>query len=376
MNLLELLLRQIASLCDLRDESQVVLNGDKLSIGGKELSVTGVFFSEGITLEREDQSTLSDYLDQFLVETATLSVRSKADATVGYSVHKLRSINNNIHHGFFELQNNDGSRRGVVFTGCFTGSVDQPDLTTFPEAVFALCLLEPSSTLEEAISWVTIFEAIGPFAVCQGGELPKCTLAECGMFAFGSKAFSFEWDNQVPMIVRAQKEDLPPEAEAAYLAALEKSNTPDIAFMQLYRVLEILFAVGLKAKVCNSGINDVLRIIKGIKDLSELTMLSTLLEPVAVPFAKFTVADFRKLYGDHSPINQYAPINDWLKKPETSNPSKDLRAKIVYYIRCSLVHSKLGEIEPFLLEPFSHEQVEALLHVVDDMHCLVQSLIY
>ena len=373
MNLSERLIANIAQLFGIDDISQITIQGNSVSIAGNDLSCENVLFNERLG---GSQSSLSDYLAEYNVGPE-LSISHITDVTLGFNVQKLRLINGEIRHGFYTLESSEGSPKGVVFTGLCSGSLEEPNLTMFPEVIFALCILEPCGVLEEVKGWAPIFEALGPFAVLCKEELPICPLAECGIFGSESNPFSFHWDNELPRTIQTPNRETPPEAEAAYVAALANSNTPGIAFTQLYRVLEIYFAIGLRERIKNSDIREVLKEMKRFKDLSELTMLSTLLAPIPVPFSKFTATDFRKLYGTHTPTSSnYAPIKDWLAKTPMTIPSGNLRALLIYYVRCSLVHSKLGETEPFLMEPYTIDQVESLSRIIEDMRTIIQHLLY
>ncbi|GKT10342.1 hypothetical protein [Desulforhabdus sp. TSK] len=245
--------------------------------------------------------------------------------------------------------------------------------------MLAVCLLDAIHLVNE-VGWAEIFEAIGSFAIFTEEQVPYGLLADCGIFSPETRSFTFSWINEIPQGFRSRKGNIPQDAETAYIAALSSSRAPDIAFTRLYRVLEILFAVGLKTKIERSPVTEVLRVMKDFQRLSELDMLSTLLEGSSIRLPSFTLADFKELYGEHKPEGNYQKIAKWLNAASSSspfaNPPDDLVATLIYYIRCSLVHSKLGEKEPFLLGPFSDNQIDALCHLVDDLRDIIKSLIY
>jgi hypothetical protein len=379
MALLNVFLQKICTLFGINDVTQVLNSGDHLSIGSKSLPLIDIFFRENGTRENTD-SQLELYLNQFEIKPGSVkSIHHKNDSTNCFHIVKLHVLNENIQHGFFELTESDGTRIGFVFTGKFAGSIDQPDLTGFPEAIFAICVLDADSTLNEITGWEEVFEAIGPFAVCHKENVLQNSLAEYGIFTHSPNTFMFSWDNLIASTLRPIKHSIPHEAQMAYVAALKQSNSPDIALVNLYRTFEVLFAVGLKDKILQSAPNDVIKIFRDLKSLSELDMLSTLLEQSHVSFTHFTLTDFCSLFGTHKPEDKYRDISAWFTANSSQRnvyPPNDLRAKIIYYIRCSLVHSKLGEKEPFLIGPYTNQQTLALSNIIEDIRSIIKSLIY
>lgn len=378
MSLLGYFRRRIESLTQVDDPSDIQIVSNEILIGSKALPLMGVFFSEN-NIHDNQICPLSDYLGQYEVKPGhDFTLQCKSDEEIYYRIIRLRVENKNIQQGLYEIFKNNGDRNGIIFTGSFSGSIDQPEFANFQEALFAICLLDSVHPLNE-VGWAEIFESLGPFAIFSGDHIPYGLLADCGIFSPDITTFTFSWTNEIPQGFRSRKENVPQEAETAYIAALSTSNSPDVAFTRLYRVLEILFAVGLKAKIENSPVTEVLRVMKEFQRLSELDMLSTLLERSSISFVSFTLTDFIELYGSHKPEGNYQKITNWLNTASSTslaNPPNDLVATIIYYIRCSLVHSKLGEKEPFLLGPFSGRQLDALCHLVDDVRNVIKSLVY
>lgn len=378
MNLLTQFRQRIASLVHVDDPSDIQIGVNGISFGPKTLPLINVFFSENSIYEIQN-CPLSHYLSQYELKPGnSLILQHKSDEAICYNVIRLRVENQTIQQGFYEILNNSGERSGIIFTGIFSGSINQPEFINFPESLFAVCLLDAVQSLND-VDWSEIFESIGAFAIFSGEHIPYGTLADCGIFSANTTTFTFSWINEIPQLVTNRKESVPQEAETAYIAALSTSKTPDVAFTQLYRVLEILFAVGLKAKIENSLVTEVLKVMKEFQRISELDMLSTLLERSAISFSSFTLSDFVELFGTHKPEGNYQKITSWLNSESSNplaNPPNDLIATLIYYIRCSLVHSKLGEKEPFLLGPFSDKQTDALCHLVDDARNIVKSLVY
>lgn len=378
MSLLSHFRQRIASLTQIDDPSHIQIGIDGILIGSKTLPLINVFFSEN-NIHDAASCPLSDYLGQYELKPGhNLILQHKSDEASCYNIIRLRVENQNIQQGFYEILNNSGERNGIVFTGSFSGSIDQPEFISFQESLFAVCLLDAINQLNE-VGWSEIFESLGAFAIFSGEHIPYGLLADCGIFSADTTAFTFAWINEIPQAFRSRRENVPQEAETAYIAALSTSNSPDVAFTRLYRVLEILFAVGLKAKIENSPVTEVLKVMKEFQRLSELDMLSTLLERSSIPFSSFTLTDFIELFGTHKPEGNYQKITNWLNSESSNplaNPPNDLVATLIYYIRCSLVHSKLGEREPFLLGPFSDKQIDALCHLVDDVRNIIKSLVY
>lgn len=374
MDLFHLFVNKIVALFEIESSSLKEFIGENgLSIGNLNLPFSGVF------LAGNDDSPVQgvrDYLNKYEQAAERLNVvKMKDDPIQLFYIFRLHLLNINIEPGFFEIHDADSTRFGVVFTGSLDESIEELDLVDFPETMFALCLLEPSVEKLRIQNWAGIFESIGPFAICRKDHNIETILADSGLFLFENNSFSYEWENRVPASVNLYPSRVP-EAEAAYLSALRNSASPDLAFIQLYRVFEILFAFGLKSKISESNIYDVLKTIRSFKNISELSMLSILLEQSLVQVLRFTISDFFELFGAHKPQGAYQRLNDWKISPVNTPLPTEMRATLIYYIRCSLVHSKLGEDEPFLMGPFPPTKEQALARIVEDVRNIVKSLIY
>jgi len=376
MNLLDKFIQQIA-LITARDPSDIQIKSNEILIGSDRLPLINVFFSENIIFDNPNY--ILDYLTQHELKPGdNLTLQCKHDKTIYYTVIRLQIKNQNIQQGCYETLNNSGDRNGIIFTGSFFGSINQPEFTSFQEILFSICLLSSIHPLQE-ISWAGIFESLGSFAIFTGENIPYSSLADCGIFPASIEPFTFSWANEIPQDFRNRKDDVPQEAEKAYIAALSTSISPGVAFIQLYRAFEILFAVGLKEKIKNSAVTEVLKVMRDFKSLAELDMLSNLLNKPSISFYSFTPTDFITLFGSHKPEGTYQKITDFLYPKSSCFPAKfpnNLVATIIYYIRCSLIHSKLGEKEPFLLEPFSDKKINALCNLVEDMRNIIKSLVY
>ena len=211
---------------------------------------------------------------------------------------------------------------------------------------------------------------------------PSCVfgyLSRFGFFKIDSQpAYSFTWENNIDALMNKRMSDIPLEAEQAYIAALSYSKTADVAFLKLYRVFEILFAVGLKNYIRNLSNRDIIKEIKNIKNnLSEKIMLEKVfLTHTVSSFSYFTKALFYDLYPSLSIPDQYSNIKKWLNTADANDLFPDsLRFEVIYFIRCSLVHSKLGD-EECLLEPFEQNQYVALKSLVEDMQGMIRSILY
>lgn len=378
MNLLTRFRQQIASLSQIDNADSIEISANNISIGSVILPLTNVFFNEN-DINNRQSCPLSDYLSQYELKSGdNFVLQHKSDNASRYEIIRLQVKNQNIQHGFYEISSSSGERQGMIFTGSFSGSIVQPEFIGFQESLFALCLLDAVRPLDP-IGWSEIFESLGAFGVFSVEHVPYSLLADCGIFSADTTTFTFAWVNEIPQTFTRRRENVPQEAETAYIDALTKSNSPDVAFTLLYRVLEILFAVGLKVKIENSLVTEVINVIKQFERNSEFQMLSTLLEGSSIPFSSFTRADFIELYGTHKPEGNYNGISTWLNSTSSNpraNPPNNLVPTLIYYIRCSLVHSKLGDKEPFLLGPFSDKQKDALCHLVDDLRNIIKSLVY
>ena len=153
MSLLDNFLQKIASLFEIEDISHVMISAEGISIASKTLPLDGVFFGNNDIADSATCS-ISDYLNQFEVKSDNrLTLQNTLDASTCWEVVRLQVINKNIQHGFYGLNNNSGQRNGILFTGSLSGSIIQPVLTDFREAILALCVLDYEHTFKEVSSW-------------------------------------------------------------------------------------------------------------------------------------------------------------------------------------------------------------------------------
>lgn len=376
MSLLDRFMQNIADICDI-DVRLIQQDGNKILVDSYEFPFLGVFFNE----DPEEPSAIQwiDYFNAFDAfkeepDEATLKKKQSNDT---FKVKRLNILNKKIGVGVYEISEEPNSRI-VVFTGGIDGTLGDPDLTSFPEVLLAIATLEKICCVDsgaEPVSWANVLKCLGPFAIFSedrpSDDRPLLSLGECGVFLYRQNTFSFTWSNNLPGSVQTRGIGVPEEAEKAYLAALQDSGTADVAFLRLYRVLEILFAGTYKDEISNADLSKVIALIQRFQSMSELDTLKKLVEKSTSDFTRFTKADFGILFDGHQPQGNYQKITSWLDDKEPTP-----RALIIYYIRCALVHSKMNEKEPFLIGPFANGQEDALRHLVEDTRELIKSLLY
>jgi hypothetical protein len=96
------------------------------------------------------------------------------------------------------------------------------------------------------------------------------------------------------------------------------------------------------------------------------------------PFTRFSLQDFDSIFSSgHVPQNSsaYTTLITWVSKRKAHHPPDECRAQLLYYVRNALVHSKLGDRDPFLFGPYEGPRAEALVHLVSDMRDLIRDLI-
>ena len=380
MSLLNSFLQNIAGICcvNVCDIQCDFENGcRKIIVGQSELLLDGVFFNP------PDSSTsastlLTDYLNAYRSDsdiTGKLSPTNTSDRTL--YVRALNRINPDIDAGFYECQDRE-SEKIVIFTGAFTGVSGEPDLTDYPEVLLAMAVLAPRCTVSNNINWVSILEAMGPFMINFSEDSHSITVCDCGLLDIHQQnSFSFDWDNTIPDLVRNAKLGTPEDAVLAYLCALRESTTTDVAFQKLYRVLEILFAGSFKDAIATAPLSKVIALIQSLTSKSELDTLKKLIDSSSTVFSRFTREDFDSLFDRHRPQQQYySNVTKWLNNTANQFPPNALRAHIIYYVRCALVHSKMNEKEPFLMGPFSPVQEDALKRLVEDTRDVIRDLLF
>lgn len=369
MTLLELFIENIADICGVSGES-IQQDDDKILLGSHELPFTDVFF-------KKDTSTSQwiDYLNAYEKDPlldGKILLKKKNDDFL--NIHGLNVLNQNIDAGIYEINGIDG-KRIVVFTGSINDATSEnPDLTSFPEVLLAIAVLG-KIRCAGSVSWANILEGLGPFVIFSTG-CPLLSLGECGLSLRQQNTFSFTWNNNLPPVAQTRKPNIPEEAEKAYIVALQDSTTADIAFLRLYRVLEILFAGTYKDEIVNADLSKVIALIQQCNSTSELNTLRKLVDNSNYKFMFFTKNNFNILFKNHQPQGNYAKITNWLNNTTTTIPPHEIRALIIYYIRCALVHSKMNEKEPFLIGPFSYDQEDALKHLVEDTRGIIKDLLF
>lgn len=368
MNLLNRFMQNIANICGVSFES-IHQDGNKIFVGSHELPFLGVFFEEG-----SPETKLTDYFNTYEEDPKiTGKILTAKQGNSVFNVRGLNADNKYIDAGIYEITEIN-SGKTVVFTGSFNNVCENLDLTCFPEILLAIAVLE-KTRCADSVSWMNILECLGPFVIFQN-DPPLLSLAECGLSFRRQNTFSFTWSNSLPTVVQTRKPGIPSEAETAYLAALHDSVTADIAFLRLYRVLEILFAGTYKDEIAKADLCKVISLIQNFQSMSELDTLKKLVEKSTSSFTHFTNTDFNNLFAGHQPGGNYTKITNWLSNTSNTIPPDEIRALIIYYVRCSLVHSKLTGKEPFLIGPFSFNQEEALNHLVEDTRELIKGLLY
>jgi hypothetical protein len=369
MSLLNCFKQNIASICDVPINS-IQLDNDKIFVGSHELPFMGVFFNQGSSVIQS-----IDYFGDFKKDSSTTGkILIKNRNNQDLYVRELNVLNQDIDSGVYEIRGLDGSRI-VVFTGSISGTSANPDLTLFPEVLIAIAVLG-KTRCADSVNWGNILESLGPFVISSTDPPPLLSLGECGLSLRRQQTFSFTWSNSLPEIAQTIKTGIPKEAETAYLAALHDSTTADVAFLRLYRVLEILFAGTYKDEIANADLSKIIALIQLLNSTSELDTLKKLVDKSTLNFTHFTKTDFDTLFPGHRPKGNYAKIANWLNDETSTIPMSEIRALIIYFIRCALVHSKMNEKEPFLIGPFSCYQETALNNLVDDTREIIKSLLY
>jgi hypothetical protein len=345
-----------------------------IRVGSSELPLIGVFFkSSSSTIQ------LIDYFKQYEEDTVTDGkIFSKTENEETLNIKGLSIFNQNIDAGVYQITGTDDEKI-VVFTGSFADMGGEPDLTSFPEVLLAIAVLDKIGRTN-SISWVSLLEGLGPFVVFSSKHPFLFTsLAECGLSARRQNTFSFTWSSNLPSTLQAMSSEVPEEAQKAYLAALQESATADVAFLRLYRVLEILFAGTYKEDVAKADLGRVIALIQSFQSISELDTLRKLVERSTSHFSRFTKTDFNILFSNHRPGGNYLKISKWLDETTieaSENPQPRIYAFIIYYVRCALVHSKMNEREPFLISPFSIDQERALENLVEDTRDIIRDLLF
>lgn len=292
-----------------------------------------------------------------------------------FKIIRLNCLQTIVEAGVFSWADARGGA-AYLFTGTFGDTRGELSLdNTCPELILALACFGDFSSTSPGYDWQSILEACGPFVCCYG-EVPYLRLAEAGFFPVSAITLRRLFVPVTSTLPR--RTDLSSVVLSAYTEALRAVDGPDVTFLRLYRIFELHFAETTKAKISSARIDEVYSMLLAIQSQSELDLLRSIIANSNASFVKFKKSDYRNLFINHTPRREtYRELINWLKDPISSENLPDkCRASLIYYIRCALVHSKIGDGELFLFGPYDGLRLDALQHLVEDVLDLIRSILF
>lgn len=377
MSLTQIFQTAISAICSIDCSLTYDVDTSILLGNGTSLSLDVFFHDNNFTAGHILQNFLDNHSKSF---TGTHSIIQDKSSCKTYRVESITSKSVAVESGFYIINYRE-TERILIFNGYQQDETHDVDYSNFPEVIFALCMLNPKFEVSNPINWKNIFATLGPFAIFPTEQIPYAALACYGIFVESETSSTNLFSNILPESLVNIKSPIPIEAERVFAEALASSDSPDIVFIQLYRVFELLFALGIKKRYVIAQENEILSIVQEFKNLTEVSMLKTLFShyPLDISLNLFTPLNFQALFAQRIPTRQiYEPIRQWLVSPtrRAGTPPYELAALLIYYMRCSLVHGKIGDNEPFIIRPFSSSQLSALNNLLLDTICIIKVLIF
>lgn len=262
--------------------------------------------------------------------------------------------------------------------------------------LLALFLLEQDTdipTLDMNSGWPAIYERIGPFLISNVSNFSDCDLYRYGIFTsrpLGDEVVQHQWkDVEHGVDLSSPKPDIPIEAINAYKEALRISTTVDLSYINLFKVIEVLYAWGLKHQVNLITLDNIYNALREGSVTSEISMVKYIRQASGVTsLSHFTRADFKKLFPqfDSNRPKNYKVLKRWLDTANFNvvavNSGKDdikdfdYISEIFYYIRCALVHSKLDATGHSIRAPYSKDMYIALNKMVCELRHVIDRIMY
>lgn len=285
--------------------------------------------------------------------------------------------NHGLDKGIHDLRINDKTKQPYIYiAGGRTNS--EIDLSKYREILYIITKLPIIGEHEGILGWTELLNCFGSFVVYFDSSCQICdSLCEYGIFEYRPNTFALTWESSPDFNMFFPKTEIPVEAIRSYIGSLENSDNPELAFFQLYRTFEVLFAFILKDKISTSDIREILNIISN-DTKKELNLLKFVIEKSGYSFTSFTLGDLERLVDRRYWVKKsYA---DLLSKTRGMMPSDmvpdDVRSHAIYIVRCAIVHSKLDSESAVLLPPYTLHEVNALTHLVEDVRGILKCLLF
>jgi len=355
------------------------------------LSVDDLIILEEAEAEGHGVFDLKTYIDSFSIEVINDVIKFCREEEVYFFT---RAYNENVRHlhtdGVYSLNSSDGNQ--VLYFSALEFNVRFNKYFW----LLALFLLEQDSdvpNLEKSAGWPAIYEKIGPFIVSNENNFVDCDLYRHGIFTsmpLGDEVVQHQWKGIAQdLSLSSPKQGVPLEAVNAYKEALRISTTVDLSYINLFKVIEVLYAWGLKEQVNLISLDNIYNALREGSVTSELSMVKYIRQASGVNvLSYFTRNDFKKLFPlfeSNKPQN-YKAMKKWLdgngfntvaiNSPKDDIKNFDFISEIFYYVRCALVHSKLDASAHSIRAPYSKDVYIALNKMVHELRHMIDMVMY
>ncbi|MFM5585317.1 hypothetical protein ACET8Y_21775 [Aeromonas veronii] len=363
------------------------------SYANNPLDLEGVFFDDGISHEE-----IVAYLNSFtysFIDDYHFKVVSPSDS---FEFYKVENINKQLPPGIYTILGGNTSDSCVVFTGDFDNGFAQIDLTAMPEIIFAILLFSApqNHTIPNNVSWEAVFSALGSFIYVNYSTFDVRSLYPYGLFYnsnHNSVAYAKDFrGNEIlsnTAIVKKVNSSIPATvlepALKAYSNVLLTSSAIELDFVNLHRVFEVLYAWALKKYIGNISEELIYDLVsKNGKNnkpsmTSERSMTCNIVSHSGLSLLNnLTNQDILDLFGvtASSDLNAKGNFDKWLSNNPAAVINAELIGEILYFVRCSLVHSKVTSSEIYLMGPFSSVQKNVLEKLVNIQRDILERLLY
>ncbi|MGR1185986.1 hypothetical protein ACUVJH_20965 [Aeromonas veronii] len=343
--------------------------------------------------QKTDVEILNEIQSYRVVASTDISV-SVENNTSGekFSIFKIDNKNVDLQHGIYIIPCGGGTAVNYhIFTGSLVGA-GPLDLSMMPCILFGLLLISPGAFVARATAktWYDVYNAIGPFVVCNNEEPNLIRIARYGFFkTVSSTQLPYKnnyYDNDVynnSAVAKVIKTDISAKVYNAYEYALRVRASTDLVYLSYHRVFEVLFAWGLKKYISNhineEYIYETIKTHKNLTNESEMTRYLVVLSKKRLP-TTISPNDLLVLFNvtKVDDITKHHLVAKWTagRTPLTVEEEHDVLAEILYQVRCGLVHSKISTKSIYIMGPYSRAQEQVLCALIDIQKEIIESLIY
>lgn len=365
-----LVLQALSEKLSARFAGSIDVTRDMISVGGREVRLAG---------SAEGAEKVSAVLDLEIAETGEVACRLYGDG-ITLRIDRLSRCRTACWSSGVYAVPSASDTDCQLFAGEFE---NEPDMGETPWLLAALAVFDWGQPRELMLS--TWLRQLGPMIMQSSSNPPPFSLLASGGFfsyrvdAFGATPSSFMPIARIPF---ERRPGVPELAEAIYRNALSYGDIPETLYLQLFRVVEVMFAATLRDRVADASIEQVIRTIEELSGQKELERVREVVKRSNYQFT-FSGDDFQSLFGLQniaraSQSNQrraeYGNLLKW-SKAKTSIPN-ELVPALLYYVRNALAHAKITENDLVLPPVLEKSRRDPLVTLCRDLRLLIEEIIF